>query len=89
MDTTIFYYTGTGNSLWVARELAGRLGETELVAIANHRDGLEAVDSKIIGVVFPVHMWGVPAPIIRFVRTLNRLQPDYVFAVAVDEGRGR
>jgi len=73
MHTTIFYYTGTGNSLWVARELANRLGETELVAIANHRDGLEAVASKTIGLVFPVHMWGVPAPIVRFVKTLGRL----------------
>ena len=84
MDTTIFYYTGTGNSLWVARELADRLGETELIAIASHRDGPEAVDSKIIGLVFPVHMWGIPAPIVRFVKTLGHLQPDYVFAVAVN-----
>ena len=25
MTTRLYYYTGTGNSLWVARQLAGRL----------------------------------------------------------------
>ena len=84
MHTTIFYYTGTGNALWVARELADRLGETELVAIASHPDGLETVDSETIGLVFPVHMWGIPAPIVRFVKSSCHLQPDYVFAVAVN-----
>jgi len=87
MDTTLFYYTGTGNSLWVARELADRLGETELVAIASHRDGLETITSKTIGLVFPVHMWGVPAPVVRFVQTLCHLQPDYVFAVATNSSQ--
>lgn len=87
MHTTIFYYTGTGNSLWVARELAEQLGETELVSIPKHLNGLETVHSKTIGLVFPVHMWGVPAAIVRFVRTLSGLQPDYVFAVAINGGQ--
>ncbi|HOT90871.1 MAG TPA: EFR1 family ferrodoxin [Anaerolineae bacterium] len=84
MHTTIFYYTGTGNSLWVARKLAELLGETELVPIAKHPDGLETVPHGVIGLVFPVHMWGIPAPVLRFVRTLRSGQPDYVFAVAVN-----
>ena len=32
MTTRLYYYTGTGNSLWVARQLAQRLdGPAELV----------------------------------------------------------
>ena len=31
MKTTIYFYTGTGNSLWTARKLAGRLDQAELV----------------------------------------------------------
>lgn len=31
--TTIFYYTSTGNSLWIARALARELGNAELVSI--------------------------------------------------------
>ena len=33
MTTTIFYYTGTGNSLWTARRLASALGETQCVSL--------------------------------------------------------
>lgn len=33
--TTLFYYTGTGNSLWIARLLAKELGNTELVSMSN------------------------------------------------------
>ncbi|HEY8910722.1 MAG TPA: hypothetical protein VIM51_10660 [Desulfosporosinus sp.] len=36
--TTIFYYTGTGNSLWAARVLARELGNTELMC-SRYEDG--------------------------------------------------
>jgi flavodoxin len=36
MDATIFYYTGTGNSLWVARTIADELGGADLIPIAKH-----------------------------------------------------
>ena len=87
MNTTLFYYTGTGNSLWVARTLAKALGETEVVSISGWMKEKQPITSKVIGVVFPVHMWGVPAPIIRFIRELKALSPDYLFAVAVDAGQ--
>ncbi len=87
MNTTLFYYTGTGNSLWVARSLAKSLGEAEVVSISGWLKDKQPITSKVVGVVFPVHMWGVPAPIIRFIRELKALSPDYLFAVAVDAGQ--
>lgn len=32
---TIFYYSGTGNSLWAARALARELGNTELISMVD------------------------------------------------------
>ena len=86
METTIFYYTGTGNSLWVARAIADELGGARLLPISEYRKR-DAVDSTIIGVIFPVHIWGVPAPITRFVKKLQGSQPKYVFACAVHAGQ--
>lgn len=61
----IYYFSGCGNSRSVAEELSRRLatGLTEVTrmeeaAILNEGDGL----------VFPVHSWGVPLPIERFIR---------------------
>lgn len=82
--TTIFYYTGTGNSLWAARTLAGRLGHTEVISMSgmqeNPTDGGDA-----IGLVFPVHVWGLPHRVMAFLETLR--QDAYYFALAVNAGQ--
>ena len=59
----IFYFTGTGNSLWVAKALSEALGEP-LVSIADElhkeKDGWVypvRPDEKIL-FVYPVHSWG-------------------------------
>ena len=88
MKTTICYYTGTGNSLWVARTLAQELGDAELVSIADWDIEKKTIDSDIIGFVFPVHMWGVPGRIIQFINEHRGCsKPGYVFAVAVNAGQ--
>jgi ferredoxin len=87
MSSTIFYYTGTGNSLWVARKVADALGETVLVSIPEYRDGNKIIEADTIGLVFPVYIWGVPAPVIRFVHTIKALPGSYIFAVAVNGGQ--
>ena len=35
MNTTIYYFSGTGNSYAVAKGLAEQLGDTKLIAINN------------------------------------------------------
>jgi ferredoxin/flavodoxin len=84
METTIFYYTGTGNSLWVARTLAKELGEVELVSISGWMKAKTPINSRLVGVVFPIHMWGVPPRIVKLVTELKSLSPEYIFAVGVD-----
>lgn len=87
METTIYFYTGTGNSLWTARKLSETLGNTELIPITLAGEGLIHSDSENIGLIFPVHIWGVPLRVIDF---LNRLQTDsskYYFAIAVNAGQ--
>jgi ferredoxin len=87
MKTTIYFYTGTGNSLWTAKKLSGKLGNTELIPITLAGEGLIHSDSENIGLIFPVHIWGIPFRVVDF---LNRLKTDsakYYFAVAVNAGQ--
>jgi Fe-S-cluster-containing hydrogenase component 2 len=81
----LFYYTGTGNSLWVARELAKRLGNAELTDLVPTQDDPK-LDAEAIGIVFPVHMWGLPKRIVEFVERLPKASQRYFFAVAVNAG---
>lgn len=84
MNLTIYYYTGTGNSLWTARKIAEKFTIARLVPMT--MDPHET-DTGIVGFVFPVHMWGVPRRVSEFV---NRLEMDPnvdCFAVAVNAGQ--
>lgn len=84
MSTILFYYTGTGNSLWVARTVAKELGDAELVSIPEFKGERTVINNKTVGIVFPVYIWGVPAPIVRFVSSFEGYKPEYVFAIAVN-----
>ncbi len=85
MKTTIYYYTGTGNSLWAARELAAELGGARVASM--RRSKPEAADAEAIGLVFPVHVWGVPERVINFVNKLPAGQSKYYFALGVNAGQ--
>ena len=86
MKTVIFYYTGTGNSLWSARLLAERLGDASLRPMKS-ADTLAAGDAEAVGFVFPVHIWGVPVPVVQFIEKLSLRPRVYLFALAVNAGQ--
>lgn len=86
MSTRLYYYTGTGNSLWVARQLAARLDEpVELYSLGADYDLPDDCDR--VGLVFPVHMWGLPQRVKEFVRQLKARPNCYFFALAVNAGQ--
>ena len=87
MKTTIYFYTGTGNSLWTAVQIASRLGPSELIPLSGQKKNSVFCDSEHIGLVFPVHIWGVPPPVIEFISRLKADPKQYIFAVAVNAGQ--
>ncbi len=86
-EITIFYYTGTGNSLWIARSLARELGKARVVSMVSWEEHPGAIDSPVIGLVFPVHIWGVPKRVLDFLEHLRSMSPDYIFAIANNAGQ--
>ncbi len=81
MKTKIFYFSGTGNSLVIARDLAAALGDTELLNIAKVINEDIVYDCDNIGLVFPVYIWGPPLIVVEFIKKL-RSKAQYHFAVA-------
>jgi ferredoxin len=82
METTIFYYTATGNSLTFARSLARELGNTTLVPIARYRQTPAVPATPRVGIVFPIHAWGPPRTVEEFIRNLDLQGVRYTFSVA-------
>jgi len=87
MKTDLFFYTGTGNSLWTARSLAKELGDAEVIPITRCSGAPVASRAEAIGIIFPVHIWGLPRRVIAFADALAKDPARYHFAVAVNAGQ--
>lgn len=86
MKTLIYFYTGTGNSLWTARTLAAQLGNTEIIPMSGVSNDI-VTDAGNIGLVFPVHIWGLPRKVINFLDKLPAGNSKNYFALAVNAGQ--
>ena len=82
MKTKLFFFSGTGNSLKMARDLAAELGDAEVVPIPEALKKLGSIDADRIGIVFPVYMWGLPLIVAEFCRRLLAPSSAYIFGVA-------
>lgn len=82
MSSTVYYFSGTGNSLYIARELATLL-DASLNAVKSvvGSDRIEA-KADCVGIVFPVYNHRIPFIIDRFVQRLIIPENAYVFAVS-------
>lgn len=69
----VIYFSGTGNSRYVAAELQKRLDAGELYELTGQRilqpqkQLLEATDKELILWVFPTYAWSVPPVVLRFI----------------------
>lgn len=89
MKTEIYYFTGTGNSLSVAKSIAGRLN-CDLISIASTiKREIIKTDADKIGIVFPCYLaqrYGIPLIVEQFVRKIEGLKKKYIFAVCTCGG---
>lgn len=87
MRTTIFYFSGTGNSLVAARQLAEKLDSARLIALASLPDDRQfVVDSDIVVFVFPVYAAGIPVIVKNSLARLRFTGKPYICAIATCGG---
>ena len=87
MKTILYYFTGTGNTLKVAKDLAKELEDAELVPVVRllNKDSV-SVSADRIGIIFPVYMWGLPIIIKDFIQKLEADTDTYIFGIATYGG---
>ena len=87
MKTTIYYFTGTGNSLKIAKNLSEKLEECELVPIAKvWEDDHLASSSEKVGFIFPLYYAGLPKIVYDFLSKIELSKSNYFFAVITNAG---
>lgn len=87
METEIYYFSGTGNSLHVAKELQKRIPGSINIPLVSLMDRKTIqTGGKVTGFVFPVHALTIPIVVKQFIRKLDMGPSEYVFAIATREG---
>lgn len=81
MKTNLFYYSATGNSLIVAKDIAAILPETQIFSIPKIIDQEIDLNADNIGFVFPVYFTGMPRIVIDFIDRLELSKAKYIFAI--------
>lgn len=89
MNFEIYYFTGTGNSLAVAKDIAAKIKGT-LISIPSVMDKPSIkTEADNIGIVFPsymAHLYGIPLIVERFIKKLDDIVSKYIFAVCTCGG---
>lgn len=67
----IFYFSGTGNSQWVAEQIGSLTGDTAY-DIVKANTPQDIPKGQQIGFVFPIYAWGAPEPMRDFARSLPK-----------------
>lgn len=81
--TIIFYFTGTGNSLFVAKEIAKNLEDAQIVAIPNaiDRESFVYRGYSRVGFVIPLYFMGIPVMVSNFINKVQIPDANYIFSV--------
>ena len=75
----IFYFTGTGNSLYAARTLGNELGE-EVRSISDYinssNERIAIGKGEVLGVVFPVYYYSIPTVVQDFLENMDIIMEE-------------
>ncbi len=85
MNTIIYYFSATGNSLAVAQKLGEEMGAQVRPMVAFMESDQDHPDHAV-GLVFPTFMFRPPLLVMDFLEKLG--STDYLFAVATRGGNG-
>lgn len=77
----IFCYSGSGNCLDIAKNIAKRLGDTDIVMMRAEPEVKDVRGAKRVGFVFPCYAGGLPGDVERFVSELRVDPESYTFGV--------
>lgn len=83
-STAIYYFSGTGNSLSIAKDLKSKLEDAKLFSISALMKTPDAIgiSGDVIGFVFPVYFGRVPVIVEEFLERVEFRDTNYIFAIA-------
>ena len=80
----IYYFSGTGNSEWVAKEIAKNIADDaiKIIDIIKRENGnITITKDNSIGLVFPIYAWAAPEVIKLFLEKVKIEEGAFSYAV--------
>lgn len=85
-QSALYWFSGTGNSLYVARELQKRMPGLSLVSILRRLEREVVIREETCGIVFPVYMSTVPHPVLSFLERAQFPHTRYFYVITTHAG---
>lgn len=80
-ENVIFCYSGTGNCLDMAKNIAKALGDTDIVMMRRYPAVTDVRGAKRVGFIFPCYAGGLPGHVERYLHDIKVSPDSYTFAV--------
>ncbi|MBN2738125.1 MAG: EFR1 family ferrodoxin [Spirochaetales bacterium] len=83
----LYYFSGTGNSLFVAKELEKRIPNSVIIPIVSviNKEKIKT-EAQVLGIIFPCHALTVPLVVKQFIKKIDIQSTKYIFAIATRYG---
>jgi flavodoxin/Pyruvate/2-oxoacid:ferredoxin oxidoreductase delta subunit len=83
----IFYFSGTGNSLYVAKYMQSFLSNVKLTPILHMlKDETIRITTDVVGFIFPMYLATMPKPVIQFFKKIDTISSKYIFCIETRGG---
>lgn len=79
----IYYFSGTGNSEWVAKQMARELNEEvmNIPKAMKERTSIIIKKGQVVGLVFPIYAWAPPEMVLDFLKSITIEEGAFCYAV--------
>ncbi len=88
VNAVVYYFSGTGNSYTVAKDIADRINaEMTPIAAIIHSEKVN-ISAEVVGIVFPDYHSSLPNIVKRFINKIDTFDEKYIFGVCTYGGKG-
>ncbi len=84
MKTDIYYFSGTGNSLAIAKQLGNMMDDSSITSIPDIMNKTNQIKGEVIGIVCPIYMYNMPHIVAKFIKRITSV--NYLFIVFAGGG---
>ena len=84
MAADIYYFTGTGNSLAIARQIGAKIENSKIISIPRAMPPEQIEADDILGIVCPIYMYNIPWLVVDFIKKIKNA--PYIFIVFAGGG---